>query len=260
MRSERPVLCVSLHDVTPATLADCEATVEFLDRQCVGPLALLVVPDYHGLGRVDRDERFCEFLRVRERRGDEIVLHGFWHRDLTTPVRGLRDWLERRVRTDGEGEFSRLDSSVARGRILRGLAVLRSAGWQPRGFVAPAWLMSPGTRDALESLPLQYCSTRDYVVPLPAGDPIPAPSLVMSTRSVWRRALCPVWNGTRLRQRQRAPVLRAALHPGDIRYPRIAGLWRDLLGQLAGRRQLTEGQLVAGGPPSRLIHRIVTPR
>lgn len=260
MRSDRKVLCVSLHDVTPATLADCEATLDFLDRKRIGPLALLVVPDYHGLGRVDRDDRFCEFLRMRERRGDEIVLHGFWHRDSAAPDRGLRDWLERRVRTDGEGEFSGLDSSSARGRILRGLAVLRSAGWQPRGFVAPAWLMSPGTREALEDLPLEYCATRDYVVPLPAGDPIAAPSLVMSTRSAWRRFLCPIWNGARLRQRQYAPILRAALHPADIRHPRIADLWCGVFDRLAGRQALTEGQLVAHGQPSRLLHRIVTPR
>ena len=260
MRSDRQVLCVSLHDVTPATLGDCAATVEFLDRHHIGPLALLVVPDYHGLGRMDRDERFCEFLRARERQGDEIVLHGFWHRDSDRPFRGLRDWIERRVRTDGEGEFSALDCGAARGRILRGLAVLRSAGWQPRGFVAPAWLMSPGTREALEDLPFEYCATRDYVVPLPAGDPIAAPSLVMSTRSAWRRCLCPLWNGARLRQRQHAPILRAALHPTDIRYPRIADLWRGMFAQLAGRRQLTEGQLVGHGQPSRLLHRIVTPR
>lgn len=249
MPSERQVLCVSLHDVAPATLDDCRKTLDFLDDLRIGPVALLVVPDYHGLGRMDRDIRFCEFLRDRAQQGDEIVLHGFWHHESECRYEGVRDWLERRVRTDGEGEFARLQSAAARTRILRGLAVLRAAGWQPQGFVAPAWLMSLGTRDALESLPLQYFATRDYVVPLPAGDPIAAPSLVMSTRSRWRRALCALWNQTRLNQRRNAPVLRAALHPQDFRHARIAALWNSLLAQLCNRAVRTEGQLVSTRRP-----------
>jgi hypothetical protein len=41
------------------------------------------------------------------------------------------------------------------------------------------------------------------------------------------------------------PVLRAALHPRDLRYPEIAALWRSLLHHVADRRIVTEGQLVA---------------
>jgi hypothetical protein len=40
-------------------------------------------------------------------------------------------------------------------------------------------------------------------------------------------------------------VLRAALHPADIRYPDIMALWRRLLGRLADREVLTEGELIA---------------
>jgi predicted deacetylase len=244
MQAERRVLCISLHDVAPATLGDCRETLEFLDSLRIGPVALLVVPDYHGLGRADRDGPFCEFLRDRERRGDEIVLHGFWHLDLATRRMGLRDWIERRVYTAGEGEFSRLDDNTARTRILRGLAVLRLAGWQPRGFVAPAWLMSPGTRAALDSLPFRYCATRDLVIPLGRDEVIRAPSLVVSTRSAWRRFVSPVWNESRARRQLDCAVLRAALHPRDLRYRGIERVWRRLLGRLAERTVLTEGQLV----------------
>src|SRR5512139_781705 len=98
---QRRFMCVSLHDVAPATLPDCRNTLAFLDSLRVGPVALLVVPDYHGHGRVDRDDRFCEFLHARARRGDEIVLHGYLHRDSGSPPHGLGDWFERRVYTDG---------------------------------------------------------------------------------------------------------------------------------------------------------------
>ena len=241
----RRFLCVSLHDVSPATLPDCRNTLAFLDSLRIGPVALLVVPDYHGLGRADRDTRFCDFLRARARRGDEIVLHGYFHRDPDGQLRGLRDWLARRVYTDREGEFARLDGNVARARLLRGLAVLRSAGWQPSGFVAPAWLMSPGTCDALASLPLRYYATRDSVHLLAGDRSVRAPTLVVSTRSPWRRAISAPWNHALLGRHLDAPVLRTALHPRDLRYRSIEALWRRLLGTVARREVVTEGGLVA---------------
>lgn len=241
----RRLLCVSLHDVAPATLVDCRNTLAFLDRLRIGPVALLVVPDFHGEGRADRDERFCEFLRARVRRGDEIVLHGYFHTDPGSRARGLRDWIERHVYTDLEGEFARLDSNVARARLLRGLAVLRSAGWKPSGFVAPAWLMSPGTCSALEDLPLKYYATRDGLYLLGEGRRVAAPSLVVSTRGMWRRALSVPWNHATLLRYRDSPVLRAAIHPRDLAFGRIELLWRRLLGRLGSREIVTEGELAA---------------
>lgn len=244
MPAEPRTLCVSLHDVAPATLDDCAATLDFLDSLRIGPVALLVVPDYHSRGRVDRDPGFREFLQSRKLRGDEIVLHGYWHEDRVHDFGGLRDWIQRRLYTAGEGEFARLDEETARTRILRGLAVLRAAGCSPCGFVAPAWLMSAGTRLALAGLPFDYCSTRDAIIALKRDEALPAPSLVVSTRSTLRRALSPPWNQWRLQRGLDATVIRAALHPWDVRYPTIAALWRNLFGQLAGREIVTEGRLL----------------
>jgi predicted deacetylase len=242
------LLCISLHDVAPATLDDCANTLAFLDDLRLGPVALLVVPDYHGLGRVDRDHGFTAFIDSRILRGDEIVLHGFRHADTAPPGTGMRDWLERRVYTDSEGEFSRLNFDAARTRILRGLSVLRSAGWHPNGFVAPAWLISEGTREALDGLPLQYYSTRDAVVLMESDRKISAPSLVVSTRAAWRRAASHIWTQTILRCHSRQPIIRVALHPRDLRYPAIERLWRTLLSQLDERRVVTECQLVPRRP------------
>jgi predicted deacetylase len=249
MAADSPrLLCISLHDVAPATLDDCVNTLAFLDDLRLGPVALLVVPDYHGLGRADRDRRFTAFIESRILRGDEIVLHGFRHADMAPPGTGMRDWLERRLYTDGEGEFSRLDFDTARTRILRGLSVLRAAGWHPDGFVAPAWLISEGTRAALDALPLQYYSTRDAVVILESDRKISAPSLVVSTRAAWRRAASHIWNQAISRCRSTQPILRVALHPRDLRYPAIERLWRNLLAQLDERRVVTERQLVPRRP------------
>ena len=260
MSSEAPRrLCVSLHDVAPATLDNCTDTLEFLDRLGLGPVALLVVPDYHGLGRADRDSRFASFIDSRLLRGDEIVLHGFRHQDTAPSGGGLADWLERRVYTAAEGEFSRLEIETARIRLLRGLCVLRAAGWQTEGFVAPAWLMSEGTLEALDGLPFQYFATRDAVVSLKSDLRIAAPSLVVSTRAAWRRAASAVWNQTLLIRHAADPVLRAALHPSDLRYPAIRALWQRLLIQVRDREVITEGQLIASRR-TRHGHRLPTER
>jgi predicted deacetylase len=241
----RRLLCVSLHDVAPATLPECRDALDFLDALHIGPVSLLVVPDYHGLGRADRDERFCDFVRARARRGDEIVLHGYFHRDPGKQWRGLRDWLERRVHIEHEGEFARLNGTVARIRLLRGLAVLRAAGWQPSGFVAPAWLVSPGTCNALQNLSLRYYATRDYLHLLTDEARIHAPSLVVSTLGPWRRMLSAPRNHLVLGRHLDAPVLRAALHPRDLGYRGIEALWRRLLDPLVDREIVTEGNVAA---------------
>jgi hypothetical protein len=88
-------------------------------------------------------------------------LHGYRHDESEHPGRGPGAWLARRMGTDRRAEFSSLPFEAARTRLLHGLAILRTAGWQPSGFVAPDWRMSSGTCDALEDLPLRYFSTRD---------------------------------------------------------------------------------------------------
>jgi hypothetical protein len=219
-----PTLCVAVHDVAPATLADCRALIDFLDALQAGPLSLLVVPDFLGRGRADRDARFVAFIESRRRRGDEVVLHGLRHTD---------------------AEFSALDMATARSRLMRGLAILRSAGWQPRGFVAPAWSMSAGTLEAVEDLPLDYCSTRTELVVLRSGSRIPAPSLAVSTRSTGRRAASLAWNLALLQHNSHRPVLRAALHPSDLRFHSTRLLWQRLLASLLERRRVViEGDLL----------------
>ena len=240
----RRLLCISLHDVAPATLGECMNTLAFLDDVGLGPVALLVVPDYHGLGRADRDDRFASFIESRILRGDEIVLHGYHHTDATPHPRGIREWLTRRFRSGSEGEFSQLDYAAAKTRILRGLVVLRSAGWNPTGFVPPAWLMSAPALSALEESPLQYCGTRDAVVALQSSHLIPAPCLLVSPRAKWRHAISPVWNQALLERHSTSRVIRASLHPADLRYPAIEALWRRLRSQLADRSIVTEAQLL----------------
>ena len=250
MPAELPrTLCISLHDVAPATLADCARILAFLDDLHLGPVALLVIPDFHGTGRVDRDRRFMSFIESRILQGDEIVLHGYRHDESAPPGRGVRAWLARRMGTDQRAEFSNLRFEAARTRLLHGLAVLRSAGWQPSGFVAPDWLVSSGTCDALEDLPLRYFSTRDAVILLGSQQRITAPTLTLGAPAAWGRASGWPWMRALARLRTTSPILRIALHPTDQRDPAFERIWRNLRLRIDDRLVITEDQLVSSLTP-----------
>ncbi|HXQ30485.1 MAG TPA: polysaccharide deacetylase family protein [Steroidobacteraceae bacterium] len=246
---------VSVHDVAPATWQDCARLLELLAPLAV-PVTLLIVPHYHGGRRADADPEFSAALRERVIRGDEVMVHGYYHRDTGPTPRTPLDWGRRRLYTAGEGEFGALGVDASLARIRAGRDMLAAMGLTPHGFVAPAWLLGPGAWQALRASGLGYTCTRDVLVPLAdtllAAGPVAAPSLVYSARSSLRRALSRRWNARRLRSLSDAPRVRAALHPADARHPDVLGHWRELLEELsATRRPALESEWLRSAGPGR---------
>src|SRR5262249_34000451 len=171
MRCAERTVCISVHDVAPATWPRCERLLGMLDACGASPVTLLVVPDYHRLGRIDGHPAFLRALERRLARGDEIALHGYHHLDDAAPPRGPLDWFARRALTQSEGEFAALAADEALARIARGVALMAALGWTVRGFVAPAWLLGRGARVALSSRTggsgFAYTTTRGGVYRLP---------------------------------------------------------------------------------------------
>jgi hypothetical protein len=153
---------------------------------------------------------------------------------------------------DPRAEFASLRFEAARTRLLHGLAILRAAGWQPSGFVAPDWLMSGGTCDALEDLPLRYYSTRDAVTLLGSQQRITAPTLTLGAPAAPGGASWWAWVRALARLHAANPILRIALYPSDQRDPAFQRFWRNLRHRIDDRQVLTEDQLV-----SRLTRRAV---
>lgn len=228
-------LCVSLHDVAPATWSACAPILAMLDQTANIPLSLLVVPDYHRRGRIDRDVGFLRAMERRLARGDEIVLHGFYHLD-DGPV-GALDYLRRRVYTAGEAEFSALDQAQACERLEAGLSLFQRLGWPVSGFVAPVWLLNPAVMRALQALPFHYTSTLRGFYRLPSGQFLPSQSLVYSVRTRWRRWLSRRWNPYLFARMQQQPLLRFALHPADAVHADVMDDWRRMLLQALDSRQ-----------------------
>jgi predicted deacetylase len=214
-------LAVVLHDVAAGTQAACERLIAAVHEVADVPLTLLAVPRYH-CAPSTRD--FIDWLDDRYVRGDEVALHGYTHQDDGVPA-GFVDHLRRRHYTRGEGEFADLPPTEAARRITAGVRWFSRQGLVLRGFVAPAWLMSPGTWEALRCADLAYtCTLRRFVL-LPERHAFASRGIVYSTSTAWRRNVSLAWNAAVAATLRHNPLLRLELHPHDADHPAIRRSW-----------------------------------
>ncbi|MDT6920971.1 DUF2334 domain-containing protein [Pseudomonas atacamensis] len=241
MVEEMKAVCLVLHDVAPSTWADYQPFVEAVDALGDVPMTWLVVPDFHRHDALDANPAFRQVLDARVARGDELALHGYYHDDQEPMPNNPRDWFMRRVYTH-EGEFYRLSREAALARLHAGLDMFQRYDWPVHGFVAPAWLMSDGTRQALRELPLSYTSDPQHLYRLPDFSAIDAPGLVWSARSAWRRGLSKILSEQREQRWREASVIRLGLHPVDMRHRFSRDYWLHTLQRLLaeGRMPLTK--------------------
>ncbi|WP_269633386.1 polysaccharide deacetylase family protein [Pelomonas sp. BJYL3] len=228
------LLAAVIHDVAPSSWSDCRSLIDQLDEMGIRPLSLLAVPRFHGS---PRDPAFERWLLQRAEAGDELVLHGYDHRDPLLP-RGGWQRVKRLWYTHGEGEFSALPYAEARRRLTAGRRWMESLGVRPAGFVPPAWLMSAGSWEALREQPLLYTCTLRQVVLLPHGPTLSAMAQVWSARSASRRLASAWWNAALLSLQAERPLLRLELHPLDARHASARRSWqRVATAAMSQRRQ-----------------------
>lgn len=232
-----PSLLLVLHDVAPPTWVDYQPFVEAVDALGTVPITWLVVPDFHKCNALQAHPEFRHRLDKRLARGDELALHGYFHCDDGPLASNPRDWFMRRIYTH-EGEFYSLSREAALTRLRAGIEMFHRYQWPLQGFVAPAWLMSEGTRQALRQLPLAYTSDAQHLYRLPDFSTVDAPGLVWSARSAWRRGLSKLVSDQLEQRWQQAPVIRLGLHPVDMRHEFSRTYWLNTL-----RRLLDEGRV-----------------
>jgi predicted deacetylase len=240
INAQRSVMLV-LHDVAPQTWPDYRPFVEAVDAMGNIPITWLVVPDFHKQDRIDANPDFQRLMRRRLARGDELALHGYYHCDDSPPPRTPQGFFMRRIYT-WEGEFYTLTEQQALQRLEAGIEVFARNEWPLHGFVAPAWLMSDGTRNALRKLPLDYTSDAQHLYRLPDFSRIDAPGIVWSARSAWRRGVSKIISDHREAHLQNAATLRLGLHPVDMRHEFSRRYWLQVLERLLdkGRKPMTK--------------------
>ncbi len=219
-------IAVSLHDVEPATFERCALIRDWLDDLGVDRVTLLVIPapDLHPFH--DRRPDLAEWLDERARAGDAVAQHGFQHRRLRAG-RGRR------------GEFIGLDGDETRRAVLAGRRVLKLAGIQPRGFVAPGYAYTNALRATL-------ATTFDWwagIGRLHRADHTStcAPALTLGTSTTFKRLVSP--GVVRLGARMSGDLLRLDLHPSDLDHTRCVGAVEDVLRGARGRHAVTYDDL-----------------
>lgn len=185
----------------------------------------------------DRD--FVQWLRDLEAAGHEIVIHGYFHHRPRRSDETLQLKMVTRSYTSDEGEFYDLGYADAWERITRAQKEFAAAGLKPRGFIAPAWLLSQEAERAAADAGVEYTTRLTSVRDLHYGHTFSSRSLVYSVRNSWRRAASRAWNASLARVMSDAPLVRLGLHPLDFAH---AEIWRQitrLVDQFADARRAT---------------------
>jgi uncharacterized protein len=226
LAAAKDFLVVSVHDVAPSSQQTVDRMLAEFLRHGVRSCSLLVVPDYHHEGAAVKDSGFIGWLRDLESQGHEIVIHGYFHERPRRDHETTRDRLLTRFYTKDEGEFYDLGYDEAFRRITAARDEFRAAGLKPRGFIAPAWLLSSEGERAARDAEMEYTTRLRTVRDLRFGQDFAAQSLVYSVRSQWRRAVSLAWNAGLARFLKSSALLRLSIHPPDYSDPAV---WQQVI-------------------------------
>jgi predicted deacetylase len=220
--TRRGVIAVSVHDVEPATFDRCALIRDWLDDHGIERVTLLVIPatDLHPFQ--DRRPEMVQWLADCAARGDAIAQHGFQHRRSPAAPR----------RANPAAEFVGLDADETRRAVEAGRRVLRLAGIQPRGFVAPAYAYTDALRETLAASFDWWAGLVRVHSPARASRSVLAPALTLGTSSAAKRLASP-WL-VRAGALGAGNLLRLDLHPADLDHPRHIGAVEGVL-KRAGR-------------------------
>ncbi len=263
----RGTIAVALHDIEPATFERCARIRDWLDDHGVDRVTLLVIParDLHPLG--ERSPEMIEWLAERRRRGDAIAQHGFQYKQLRRPSATRRMLGSARGRQHS-AEFVGLDCEETRRAVEAGWRVLKLAGVEPDGFVAPAYAYTRALRTTLTARGPLSVRFRWWAGllrlhralswgPAAADGPacetsgasegshqLLAPAWDVGSEGLMRRALSP----SLIRAGSLLPGehLRLDLHPSDLERPRHMMALERVLARAGGRRTaITYNELAA---------------
>jgi predicted deacetylase len=233
------LLAVSLHDVEPATFERCALIRDWLADLGVDRVTLLVIPasDLHPFH--DRRPDLAEWLEACARGGDAVAQHGFQHRQMRRA--GQPRQFVARVQGGADAEFVGLDGDETRRAVLAGRRLLKLAGVQPRGFVAPGYAYTSALRATL-------ATTFDWwagLGTLHRADRASthAPALTLGTSTAFKRWTSP--GVVRLGARLSGDLLRLDLHPADLDHTRCVGAVERVLRGARDRSAVTYDELAS---------------
>lgn len=224
-------LLVTVHDVSPKHM-DRLRTIDSLlqDNGIEAKYGMLVVPNFWNDWAIEDHPDFCAWLRSREEAGVEMILHGFYHRDLSAHL-SLTTAFKAAVMTAREGEFLGLDHDTAVSRIRDGQAILGKVLQKaPKGFIAPAWLYGEGAHSALKATGIPFAEDHMKVWNPVTGQLLSrSPVISYASRSLARIASSLAWSRIAPFALHAARDVRIAIHPHDVDVPSLVREMKRLI-------------------------------
>lgn len=233
-------LLVSIHDVGPRFEREIETLRAHLGRYVpLARVAMLVVPDHWGEAPLTPGTAFAKKLCDWASTGADVFAHGWFHRD-TSVHAGRMAGLKARHMTAGEGEFLGLDAEESRRRMANGKALIEQViGRSVAGFIAPAWLYGAGARAALDDGDFALAEDHWRVWRPTGGETVcRGPVITWASRSRARIASSLIAARLLPPLLARSPVVRVAVHPGDVRVPALMDSIARTLDRLTERREV----------------------
>ena len=250
--SPQRTIAVALHGIEPATYERCAVIRDWLDDHGVDRVTLLVIParDLHPVG--ERAPEMVDWLGERRRTGDSIAQHGFQHvraRPLASPRQMLA-----RTPAHRSGEFVGLDREETRRAVNAGWRVLKLAGIEPDGFVAPSYAYTPALRHTLVQHFRWWAGLlRVHRVPQPdLGDGLRERSRIGQLAPAWSLRSSGPFSRTfspplvRMGSLLPTNTLRLDIHPDDLRHPHHMMALEWVLGRVGSHRTAITYRELAG--------------
>jgi predicted deacetylase len=235
-------IAIALHDIEPATYARCALIRDWLYDHGVDRVTLLVIParDLHPVA--ERCPDMVSWLAECRGHGDAIAQHGFQHSQLRSAP-----WPRRIVpghaRTRA-AEFVGLDQRETRSAVEAGWRLLRLAGIEPHGFVAPAYAYTPALHRTLAARFSWWAGLLHVHRPTPAAQRSTfTPAWSLAGSGPVRGALSPAL--VRVGALTAGRTLRLDLHPSDLEHPRHMLALEAVLRRAHDRCAVTYDELAA---------------
>ncbi|MET0240712.1 MAG: polysaccharide deacetylase family protein [Sphingobium sp.] len=217
MESQRRQLLLSIHDVGPRFACEVDRHADRLAAAGIAHrYAMLVVPDHWGSAPLAGSD-FGTRLRAWASDGVDMFVHGWFHRDDARHDDATSRFRARHM-TAGEGEFLGLDRAEAARRMADGRKLIEDiTGRAVAGFIAPAWLYGEGAREALRDT--GFAIAEDH---MRVWSPTRGTTLARGPVITWASRSRPRIASSLLAARalsfalRRSPVVRIAVHPGDV--------------------------------------------
>jgi hypothetical protein len=227
------ILAVAVHDIEPATFERAALIRDWLADLGVDRVTLLVIParDMHPLS--DRRPEVGAWLHERACNGDSIAQHGFCHLRSRPPLFPRHPF----AAIGGEApEFLGLDSLATTRALDAGRRVLKLAGVEPRGFVAPAYAYTPQLRASLRGR-FQWWAGTWALHSTRAGSErhVCGPPIGMAAAGPLTRLISPAL--LRVGSRLAGTTLRVDVHPLDLASPSHMLALEDVIRRARRRRR-----------------------